>query len=140
MQSIFCCFRYCIEFEVTKAAKSCRKDATYNLLKEGDRITVRCDLEAFINDEKIYGSNDSMANEVNDSDSPRASKNSENETIDDKEIYTVKSKYRCRGEGSTGRNTRFSALAVPSCRGKWMRLTVGQPKKCSYDDSQYIFV
>lgn len=49
------------------------------------------------------------------------------------------SKYRCRGEGLTGRNTRWSSLAVPGCRGKWLRLTVGQPKKCS-KQSQFIFV
>lgn len=47
-------------------------------------------------------------------------------------------KFRCRGEGLTGRNTRWSSLASSSCRGKWMRLTVGQPKQCT--DSQYIFV
>lgn len=47
--------------------------------------------------------------------------------------------YRCRGEGLTGRTTRWSSLAVPGCRGKWLRLTVGQPKKCS-KQSQFIFV
>lgn len=46
--------------------------------------------------------------------------------------------YHCRGEGLSGRTTRWSALAAPSCRGKWLRLTVGTPKKCS--KPQFVFV
>ncbi|XP_026470884.1 uncharacterized protein LOC113375149 [Ctenocephalides felis] len=30
---------------------------------------------------------------------------------------------RCEGHGAPGRATRFAALATPSCRGKWLRLT-----------------
>lgn len=130
--------RYCIEFEVIKATKACRKDPVYKQLEVGERVVVKCDLEAFLpNDDK----DDDSANEVY---SHKDNKNLENETIEDfKSVKTTsksKSKYRCRGEGSTGRNTRFSAMAIPSCHGKWMRLTVGQPKKCSYQDSQFIFV
>lgn len=46
--------------------------------------------------------------------------------------------YHCRGEGLSGRTTRWSALPAPSCRGKWLRLTVGKPKKCSHP--QFVFV
>ncbi|EDW45775.1 GM11271 [Drosophila sechellia] len=46
--------------------------------------------------------------------------------------------YHCRGEGQAGRTTRWSALPAPSCRGKWLRLTVGPPKKCGH--AQFIFV
>jgi hypothetical protein len=118
---------------------------------------VKCDLEAFLpHDDKDDESN-SSENEVysrNNSKNYRNNKNNvnlENETVEDfkqqnkyssnnNNISKQKSKFRCRGEGSTGRNTRFSAMAIPSCHGKWMRLTVGQPKKCSYHDSQFIFV
>lgn len=46
--------------------------------------------------------------------------------------------YHCRGEGLPGRTTRWSALAAPSCRGKWLRLTLDTPRKCSH--AQFIFV
>lgn len=46
--------------------------------------------------------------------------------------------YHCRGEGLPGRTTRWSALAAPSCRGKWLRLTLDTPKKCTH--AQFIFV
>ncbi|XP_067635375.1 uncharacterized protein vex isoform X2 [Eurosta solidaginis] len=45
---------------------------------------------------------------------------------------------RCRGEGVPGRITRWRSLTVPSCRGKWLRLTLGTPKKCTH--SQFSFV
>lgn len=32
----FSLFRYCVEFEVTKASKACHKLSTYNKLAEGD--------------------------------------------------------------------------------------------------------
>jgi hypothetical protein len=124
---------------VIKATKACFKDPVYKKLSEGERVVVKCDLEAFLlhNDDKDdnHSENDVFSNSGN--------KNLENETVEDLKNVKVskqRSKYRCRGEGSTGRNTRFSAMAIPSCHGKWMRLTVGQPKKCSYHDSQYVFV
>lgn len=136
--SLFVHGRYCIEFEVIKATKACRKDPVYKQLEVGDRVAVKCDLEAFLPHED---KDDNSANEVN---SRTEQNNLENETIEDykhiKATSKSKSKYRCRGEGSTGRNTRFSAMAIPSCHGKWMRLTVGQPKKCTHEESQFIFV
>lgn len=48
------------------------------------------------------------------------------------------SSYHCRGEGLTGRITRWSALAAPSCRGKWLRLTLDSPKHCT--QAQFMFV
>lgn len=123
-----------------KATKACRKDPVYKQLEVGERVVIKCDLEAFLpHDDK---EDNSTTNEVFSH--TQDNKNLENETIEDfkhiKATSKSKSKYRCRGEGSTGRNTRFSAMAIPSCHGKWMRLTVGQPKKCSYQDSQFIFV
>lgn len=47
-------------------------------------------------------------------------------------------KFRCRGEGAPGRNSRFGALASPSCHGKWVRLSLERPTKCS--EFQFIFV
>lgn len=157
--SLFYSDRYCIEFEVIKATKACRKDPVYKQLEVGDRVIAKCDLEAFLPHEE---KDDNSTNEVY---SHSNNENLENETIEDfkhiKATSKTKSKYRCRGEGSTGRNTRFSAMAIPSCHGmyffqsrlsklitfcnfrssgKWMRLTVGQPKKCSYQESQFIFV
>lgn len=29
------CFRYCVEFEILKASKACRKETNYSALKEG---------------------------------------------------------------------------------------------------------
>lgn len=46
--------------------------------------------------------------------------------------------FHCRGEGLPGRTTRWTALASPSCRGKWLRLTLDTPKKCSHP--QFAFV
>lgn len=43
-------------------------------------------------------------------------------------------KYRdithCRGEGATGRTSRWRASAASSCQGKWLRLTL-KTAKCS---------
>ncbi|XP_058066713.1 somatomedin-B and thrombospondin type-1 domain-containing protein [Anopheles bellator] len=111
---------YCVEFEVIKATKACHKDTTYRGLAEGERVIVRCDLEALHEDKSV----DTLAsNSVQDEDEPEDTP-----------------KYRCRGDGLTGRNTRFTTLAMPACRGKWMRLTVGQPKKCPSSDAQFIFI
>lgn len=82
----------------------------------GDRVVIRCDLEAL--------QKDTEPEEITD-----------NSSIHDDDALP---KFRCRGEGLPGRNTRWSALAAPSCRGKWLRLTVGQPKKCT--ESQFIFI
>ncbi|VEN59394.1 unnamed protein product, partial [Callosobruchus maculatus] len=40
------CCRYCVEFEVLKASKACRKEDNYKALKEGERVCVRCESEA----------------------------------------------------------------------------------------------
>lgn len=37
---------YCVEFEVLKASKACRKETSYSSLKEGEKICVRCETEA----------------------------------------------------------------------------------------------
>lgn len=87
----------------------------YNIL--GDRVVIRCDLEALQKDTEPEEITDNSSIHNDDDSLP---------------------KFRCRGEGLTGRNTRWSALAAPSCRGKWLRLTVGQPKKCT--ESQFIFI
>ncbi|KAG5673057.1 hypothetical protein PVAND_003134 [Polypedilum vanderplanki] len=137
---------YCVEFEVIKATKACYKDPIYKQLAEGERVVVKCDLEAFLphddKEDNNYSENEFYSHRKGDN------KNLENETVEDtfksqmssNKVSKSKNKYRCRGEGSTGRNTRFSAMAIPSCHGKWMRLTVGQPKKCTHHDSQFIFV
>lgn len=103
--------------------------ASHALIFAGERIVVRCDLEALMHDKTADAAteeivdNSSILNEADDAAAAARRKASQ---------------YRCRGEGLTGRNTRWSSLAVPGCRGKWLRLTVGQPKKCKR--SQFIFV
>ncbi|GLV36931.1 uncharacterized protein CBL_02234 [Carabus blaptoides fortunei] len=37
---------YCVEFEVLKASKACRKELQYSSLREGERVCVRCESEA----------------------------------------------------------------------------------------------
>ncbi|XP_055534884.1 somatomedin-B and thrombospondin type-1 domain-containing protein-like [Wyeomyia smithii] len=121
---------YCIEFEVIKATKACHKDKTYSALAEGDRVIVRCDLEALHEDKSASLSHDS-----------EISNNSiQDDEADEQKSADKKPKFRCRGEGLTGRTTRFSSLALPSCRGKWMRVTAKQLKKCSSVEAEYIFV
>jgi len=139
-----------------KATKACRKDPIYKQLAIGERVVVRCDLEAFMHDNSnssssssSNNSNDDDDNSVNDVYSRRERHdNLENETIEDYKNMNkanssnkAKSRYRCKGEGAPGHHTRFSAMAIPSCHGKWIRLTLKEPKKCStHHDSQFIFV
>ncbi|KAL1392840.1 hypothetical protein pipiens_012184 [Culex pipiens pipiens] len=126
---------YCIEYEVIKATKACHRDKTYSALAEGDRVVVRCDLEALHEDTSATGA--TTATEI-----------SNNSIQDDDDAaegephhkHERKPKFRCRGEGLTGRSTRFTSLALPSCRGKWMRVTAKQLKKCSSAEEQFIFV
>lgn len=121
---------YCIEYEVIKATKACHRDKTYAALAEGDRVIVRCELEALHEDKTAAAS-----------DGPEISNNSiQDDEEEEAEQRDRKPKFRCRGEGITGRSTRFTSLALPSCRGKWMRVTTKQLKKCSSAEAQYIFV
>lgn len=82
-------------------------------------MAVRCDLEA-----QQIKTNETV--EIFD-----------NSSIQDDEPRLTH-RYRCRGEGKTGRITHWVAMGAPKCRGKWLRLTVGPPKKCRA--SQFIFV
>lgn len=122
---------YCIEFEVIKATKACHRDKTYSALAEGDRVVVRCELEALHEDKSMMG--DTVAEISNNS-------IQDDEADERQQQQERKPKFRCRGEGLTGRSTRFSSLALPSCRGKWMRVTTKQLKKCSTIEAQFIFV
>ncbi|KAH8420216.1 hypothetical protein KR009_007514 [Drosophila setifemur] len=207
---------YCVEFEVLKASKACHKLPPYNLMLEGDRITVRCDLEAFIQDTTVSSSTTTTTSTTartppsigsgamdpsedgeenssgSDEDGNSHNHNEEEEEeeqdpeeedqqngldadLGNNESYEYRHAqrqsqsqlqhrnprkqrnpipatppptatptpaatptYHCRGEGLAGRTTRWSALPAPSCRGKWLRLTVGPPKKCTH--AQFIFV
>lgn len=118
-----------------KVTKACSKVPPYDKLVSGDRIAVQCDIEAFSNEEK----HDDRQSENEISESYHSySKNSENETIEKEKRETKTPKYRCKGDGSIGRNTRFQSLADPTCKGKWMRLT-NHSRKCR-TDPQFIFV
>lgn len=90
-----------------KSSKACKKDPVYKQLEPGVRVVVKCDLEAFLPHED---KDDSAANEVFSSAHDR--KLLENETIEefkqDQAANKPKPRYRCRGEGSVGRNTRFN--------------------------------
>ncbi|BFF99980.1 uncharacterized protein DMAD_00088 [Drosophila madeirensis] len=198
---------YCVEFEVIKASKACHKLPPYNLMLEGDRITVHCDLEALIQDgaggysttaarsaiPTAASTTTGPYNEEDGSSGGESEDNSSNSNDDDDknnheegemEVENAQnmidpgsnenyerghhrqanilshrdrawgsqkksarpatlppaptSSFHCRGEGLAGRTMRWSALPAPSCRGKWLRLTVGPPKKCSH--AQFIFV
>ncbi|XP_058837380.1 somatomedin-B and thrombospondin type-1 domain-containing protein [Topomyia yanbarensis] len=122
---------YCIEFEVIKATKACHKDKTYSALAEGDRVTVRCDLEALHEEKSVTLEPEISNNSIQEEDD---NDGGSRQTVD------KKPKFRCRGEGTTGRSTQFTSLALPSCRGKWMRVTSKQVKKCSAADAEFIFV
>ncbi|XP_023715451.1 somatomedin-B and thrombospondin type-1 domain-containing protein [Cryptotermes secundus] len=37
---------YCVEFEVLKASKACRKEPNFSSLREGERVCVRCETQA----------------------------------------------------------------------------------------------
>ncbi|XP_034140221.1 uncharacterized protein LOC117591192 [Drosophila guanche] len=199
--------RYCVEFEVIKASKACHKLTPYNLMLEGDRITVRCDLGALIQDGASGSSttavrsaiptasstttgpykeedgssagesedNSSSSNDEDDKNNneegemavenaqnmldPGSNENYEREHHRQANIRSHRDRpwgspkksatpatrppaptpsFHCRGEGLAGRTMSWSALPAPSCRGKFIRLTVGPPKKCSH--AQFIFV
>ncbi|XP_055599048.1 somatomedin-B and thrombospondin type-1 domain-containing protein [Uranotaenia lowii] len=123
---------YCIEFEVIKATKACHRDKTYSALAEGDRVVVRCDLEALQEDKTAAAGGVVDFAEI--------SNNSIQDEDEEQQQQQRKPKFRCRGEGLSGRSTRFTSLALPSCRGKWMRLSTKQLKKCSSIEAQFIFV
>ncbi|KAH8284422.1 hypothetical protein KR018_005976 [Drosophila ironensis] len=210
---------YCVEFEVIKSSKACHKLPPYNLMLEGDRISVRCDLEAFIQDAAPTSSTtkppppshappaeqdleENASSSSSDDEEGGSHSNNHGEDDEDEEQQedqdqdhdqdqpeqddvqnnldsnlgsnesfeyrhqsrqspqhrgprkqrapvpatppsaggppTPAPSYHCRGEGLAGRTTRWSALAAPSCRGKWLRLTIGPPKKCNH--AQFIFV
>lgn len=128
-----------------KVSKACHKLPMYNLLAVGDRVTIRCDLEALHKDS--HSSENETANAgtedgpyITDDEDP--SKNSVLDYQDDagyaRETVKKQQKFRCRGEGAPGRNSRFGALASPSCHGKWVRLSLDRPRKCQ--EFQFIFV
>ena len=141
--------RYCLDFEVLKVSKACHKLPMYNSLAVGDRVTIRCDLEALNkesssseNEAEGVGKEEKFPRIIEDED---PAKNSVLDYQDDagypsKEALKKRPipKFRCRGEGAPGRNSRFGALASPSCHGKWVRLSLDRPTKCS--DFQFIFV
>lgn len=122
----------------------------YNSLAVGDRVSIRCDLEALQKDSHSSENKTSNRGDVTDDDTLDSVSNndpSKNSVLDyqDDAGYAnestkkrTTSKFRCRGEGAPGRNSRFGALASPSCHGKWLRLTLDRPKKCS--DFQFIFI
>ncbi|XP_061402667.1 uncharacterized protein DDB_G0271670, partial [Musca vetustissima] len=189
---------YCVEFEVLRSSKACHKLPPYNLLIEGDRIVVRCDMEAYIPDfmpmdemvnttsttstskhnnnpsEETDMDADSDENMIEDTSSSSSNSDEEHDEYDTASLTQKSSassnaspststtithssssastttttlspypplqirQFHCRGEGLPGRTTRWSALAAPSCRGKWLRLTLDTPKKCTHP--QFAFV
>lgn len=123
-------------------SKACHKLPMYNALAVGDRVSIRCDLEALKKDSLSAESEKEEDTFVAAAEDP--AKNSVLDYQDD-EGYTKEAvkkrpipKFRCRGEGAPGRNSRFGALASPSCHGKWVRLSLERPTKCS--EFQFIFV
>ncbi|XP_053686260.1 somatomedin-B and thrombospondin type-1 domain-containing protein-like [Sabethes cyaneus] len=152
---------HCVSFEVMKASKHCQRDPDFRLLSEGDRVVVRCGLSLF----SVDGGGSSIYDELSNNSISR--ERTENEDSDgdgygngigDENSYDYSMEYdshtnstvgvaqqtvlyrRCLGEGLTGRNTQFSALTMPSCHGKWLRLTVGLPKKCNTNEARFVFV
>ncbi|XP_058457484.1 somatomedin-B and thrombospondin type-1 domain-containing protein-like [Malaya genurostris] len=140
---------YCIAFEIMKVSKHCSKSPDYLALAEGDRVVVRCDSGSSttnvtsINDE-LYDNSVSSEydNDDGDSDDDNYNQSTKYDTSSRSAIEAVQQPvpHRCLGEGLTGRNTWFTALAMPSCYGKWLRLTVGLPKKCQPSEVQFVFV
>lgn len=139
--------RYCVDFEVMKVSKACHKLPMYTKLAVGDRVTIRCDLEALQKDGHSSETGTEIQTGISENTFGMEEDPSKNSVLDyqDDAGYTKDSlkkrpltKFRCRGEGAPGRNSRFGALASPSCHGKWVRLSLDRPKKCS--EFQFIFV
>lgn len=134
-----------MEFEIIKVSKACLRQPMYSSLMVGDKVAIRCDLEALKKDS--VESESSNRGGVDD-EAIDPAKNSVLDYQDDapytSKVHRMKkqqrpeSKFRCRGEGAPGRTSRFSALAAPSCHGKWSRLPVEPSSKCS--EFQFIFV
>lgn len=138
-----------------KVSKACHKLPLYSSLAIGDRVSIRCDLEALQKQDGQGGESDTTDTEGDRGSvaedtygmrvAPDPSKNSVLDYQDDegyaRDSSTKKRlapKFRCRGEGAPGRNSRFGALAAPSCHGKWVRLSLDRPSKCK--EFQFIFV
>ncbi|XP_065091096.1 somatomedin-B and thrombospondin type-1 domain-containing protein-like [Ochlerotatus camptorhynchus] len=140
---------YCIAFLVMKVTKHCHKDLNYRALLEGDRIVVHCDLEPPFTQNITSVEQDPYENYISDESAEDADENG-NTSIDDYDRnlqhHSIRKDSqrtlpdRCLGEGVTGRNTRFASLVLPSCHGKWLRLTTAFPKKCTSGEAQFIFV
>ncbi|XP_039960129.1 somatomedin-B and thrombospondin type-1 domain-containing protein isoform X2 [Bactrocera tryoni] len=133
---------YCIEFEVINAAKECNKIAPYNFLLEGDRISVRCNIRKMSNKLTLW--NDEMniaAQNFTLRDTNRVAKlNAPRLMPRNSAVHNNNIKYRentqCRGEGATGRSSWWRASAIPSCQGKWLRLTL-ETAKCSHTHFEF---
>ncbi|KAL1380525.1 hypothetical protein pipiens_014127 [Culex pipiens pipiens] len=94
-------------------------------------------------DESSDGDDDEGADDVGDDDGEADYNESSSSSINSRtgsNKVEQRPPNRCLGEGLTGRNTRFASLAIPACHGKWLRLTVGVPKKCTPGEAQFIFV
>ncbi|XP_058829893.1 uncharacterized protein LOC131689098 isoform X2 [Topomyia yanbarensis] len=140
---------YCIAFEIMKVSKHCQEVPDYRTLTEGDRVVVRCASSLSTTnvtpiDDELYNSSISSEhdNDDGDGDDDNYNQSTEYDTSTSNTIRAVQQpvSHRCLGEGLTGRNTRFTALTMPLCHGKWLRLTVGLPKKCKPSESQFVFV
>ncbi|XP_033627676.1 somatomedin-B and thrombospondin type-1 domain-containing protein-like [Asterias rubens] len=46
---------------------------------------------------------------------------------------------RCRGEGIQGKKSRWAALDLPKCRGRWVRTSIEEKCKCN-TGSDFIFI
>ncbi|XP_038074585.1 somatomedin-B and thrombospondin type-1 domain-containing protein-like [Patiria miniata] len=46
---------------------------------------------------------------------------------------------RCRGEGTEGKRTRWSAVDLPKCRGRWVQTSIQEKCKCN-TGSDLIFI
>lgn len=127
-----------------KVTKQCHKDPNYRALLEGDRIVVHCDLEPPFTQNITSVEQEPYDNYISD-ESTEDDDGDGNTSIDDYDRNLQHHSARtlpdrCLGEGLTGRNTRFASLVMPSCHGKWLRLTTAVPKKCTSGEAQFIFV
>uniref|UniRef100_W8AKA6 Somatomedin-B and thrombospondin type-1 domain-containing protein n=1 Tax=Ceratitis capitata TaxID=7213 RepID=W8AKA6_CERCA len=140
---------YCIEFEVINAARDCLKIPPYDFLAEGDRVTVHCNVRKTHNQPRTRGhlTNTTTKNQLIDfklesstfeSDDVEKSPITHASATNHNNKMNIAMATHCRGEGAPGRTTRWRSLAVTSCQGKWLRLTLGAGKKCT--QAQFKFV
>ncbi|XP_071443116.1 somatomedin-B and thrombospondin type-1 domain-containing protein [Hetaerina americana] len=117
---------YCVQFEVLKAAKACRKENGFASLREGERVCARCEKQAQREPLGYRCSGHGVG--------------AEEVYPEDQEDGGEEFLRSLRKRGA--RPTRWGALSAPHCHGKWIRVSATEgPEPCPCSGGpDYIFV